>query len=226
MISLKHGKWMVVVAYGLLVVGLLYYIEQILLLPYVAKTLIKLPLFTLLPWWLLRRVLGDRLQIRLERPYVRGMLGGCMLVAVGLVGGFLLIRNSIDVSAIADDLNHRMKIGGSLMVLAALYTTFINSFIEEYFFRGLLFLGLKHQGKKGIGYLASSLLFALYHVTIFLQWFSWPMMVVAIGGLVIGGLIFAWFADRTDSLLGAWLIHITADAVLMILGMLVLGIGF
>ena len=222
---MKNKKVIYVLIYAIVVVGLLYYIEQVMFLPYVIKTLIKIPLFTVIPWWLLRHILGYRIQIVLDKRHRWLMFGACLVVVIGMVSAFLLVRGFIDVSAIRDDISNRMKIGPEFMILAVIYTMFVNSFIEEFFFRGMLFLGLKNKGLKKVGYVVSSLLFALYHVTIFLNWFSWPLMLLALIGLVVGGLIFAWFADRTESLLGSWLIHLTADAVMIIVGVGVLGIG-
>ncbi len=222
---MKNKKLIYVLIYAIVVIGFLYYIEQVMLLPYVLKTLIKIPLFTLVPWWLLRRFLDHRIQIVLDPKHIPLMFGACIVVIIGIAGAFILVRNFVDVTAISNDVSNRMKVDRSLIVFAAIYTTFINSFIEEYFFRGMLFLGLKINGMKKLAYMASALLFALYHVTIFFSWFSWPLMLLVLVGLFIGGLIFAWFADRTESLLGSWLIHITADAVLMVIGVVVLGIG-
>lgn len=222
---INNKKALYVCVYALLVLLLLYYVEQVMLLPYLIKTLIKFPLFTLVPWLFWHHVLEGHLTFLFDRKYLTMMLAACVVVVLSLLGVFVLVNAFIDIGAISDDFSNRMKIGRSTIVFAAVYTSVVNSLIEEYFFRGMLFLGLKKLGHRQVGYCLSSLFFALYHVTIFLQWFSWPIMLLALIGLVIGGLIFAWFADRTDSLISSWLIHITADALLMVLGLFVLGIG-
>ena len=225
---MDHKKWvkvLTVVGYVLAVIGFLYYIEQVLLLPYVVKTLIKLPFFTIFPWLLLKYQLDVRVQLVLKKKDRVPMLLVCSVVVIAILGGLFLVRTWIDVSAISGDISTRMKVSPQLLLLAALYTTFINSFIEEFFFRGLLFLGLKGSGMKTIAYIASAFFFALYHVTIFMTWFTWPLMLLALFGLFVGGLIFAWFAHRTESLLGSWLIHTTADAAIMVIGLLLLDIG-
>jgi membrane protease YdiL (CAAX protease family) len=116
-----------------------------------------------------------------------------------------------------------MQITNTQFVLAAIYTVFVNSFIEELFFRGYVFKGLLKNRK--IAYIFSSALFALYHVTIFKSWFSLPVFLLTMVGLFIGGLIFSYFVEKSNSFLASYLIHISADLAIVGIGIHVLGIA-
>lgn len=196
---------------------LLFYIEQGLTLPYLWKTLIKLPLFVVIPW-LVRGGSGWSIVGQPHKKEILTMMSGAIFVVSAILLIYHGIATMIDQRAIVTDLTQRMVLGPQVLVIAAIYTTLVNAFVEEYFFRGVIFLGLKHRGKLKLGYFLSAATFALYHVGIFMTWFSLPLMGLALAGLFLGGLIFAWFADRTDSLLGSWVVHMSADAALMWVG--------
>ncbi len=208
-----------ILIYSCIIVVVLYVLEQVLALPYLVKTVIKVPLFTLFPWLMSRRIIGLSIAYHIPKESRRLMALGMATVVLGILGAYVILGEFIDVKAITGDIGQRMQIGPQVIVIVALYTILVNSFVEEFFFRGFIFLGLSNLGYKKLGYMTSSVLFALYHITIVAAWFSLPMLFLTLMGLVIGGLIFAWFSDRTNSLVGSWLIHMSADAV-------IIGIGF
>lgn len=219
---MKAYKWAWI--YGLLTVVLLYFMEQRWQLSYLTKTLIKLPLFTIIPWMLMKGLVKNTKGKHFKMHALKIVLLGMLTVILGVTIAYLVAKSWINIEVIRADILSRMHISTGQLLGAALYTTFINSFIEEYFFRKFLFLGSLSKGKRKTGYLMSSLLFSVYHVTIFLQWFNLPIMLLATSGLFIGGLIFAWFADKSESIIGSWMVHIAADAVIMVIGILVLGL--
>lgn len=53
----------------------------------------------------------------------------------------------------------------------------------------------------------SSFIFANYHVAIFLPLFSTPILLLAIAGLLIGGIIFQLANERSGTILPLWTIH-------------------
>ncbi len=108
------------------------------------------------------------------------------------------------------------------MILAAVYTIFVNSLIEEYFFRGFIFQGLLKKGWNKRAFIISSSAFAIYHVSVFKAWFGIGLMMVMLLGLFAGGLIFAYFVKKTKSLFASWFIHISADLALIVFGFWIL----
>ena len=200
--------------YSLTTIVILYFVEQVFMLPYLVKTLIKLPLFVIYPMMCLKK-------IKVRTSYKKTRITALFVFTVIIVA-FLLFRGFIDLDAIRYDMTHRMLIDKSLFVIAALYTVFINSFAEEIFFRGFIFKGLLKYSKD-LAYLISALAFAVYHVAIFLTWFSLPIILLILFGLFVGGLIFNYFVEETDSILASYLIHITADLAIVLIGLHVLG---
>lgn len=66
-----------------------------------------------------------------------------------------------------------------------LYIMFGNSLLEEYFFRGIVHYNISSISRVG-AYIPSSLIFSLYHITIFGTWFSGWILLLALFGLVAG----------------------------------------
>ena len=109
-------------------------------------------------------------------------------------------------------------------MLVGIYITLGNSFLEEFFFRGFIFLNLYNQGYKKIAYIYSSLLFGVYHIAIFKTWFSPLLTVLALLGLVIAGIVFNWIDTKSENFINSWIVHILADSAIIIIGMGMFGI--
>jgi len=219
---MKNYKWAWV--YGLLTILLLYMMEQEWLFGYLTKTLIKLPLFTIIPYFLMRVLVRDMPKDHFKVDALKTLAMGIVIVIGGLILGYLLASPWIEIEAIRQDIMSRMSISKELLIGVALYTTFVNAFVEEYFFRKFLFRGSLLSERKHTAYILSSLLFSLYHMTIFIQWFTLPILLLALVGLFVGGLIFAWFADKSESIIGSWLVHVAADGAIMIIGIVIIGL--
>lgn len=195
------------IAYGILCIFILFLVEQVIELPYIIKTLIKLPLFTVYP---LIRLKGIKFKVEKDLKLV---IGASVFVFSVILLAFIILRGFLDFEAITSDIQGRMAIDRTLFIFACLYTVFINSFIEELFFRGLLFQAGDYKYS-----LVSALMFATYHVAIFKSWFSLPIVILVLFGLVVGGLIFNYFVKRTQSILSSWLIHMSADLIIVLIG--------
>jgi membrane protease YdiL (CAAX protease family) len=135
-----------------------------------------------------------------------------------------MLQSVIDVSLIAKDFSERMALTKKMIIFAGLYTIVVNFFIEELFFRGFVFQGLLKSGLNKGAYIISSLAFALYHISNFKTWFNIWLTILVIFGLFVGGLIFSYFVKKTDSFLASWLIHLSADLGIIIIGFRILGI--
>ena len=89
---------------------------------------------------------GDREVLRpFRRPVGRAARFAAPLAAAVfllLLGGYLLLAPWLDLSAIPENLAVKEGITKRTFPLAALYITFCNSLLEEYFFRGFAFLAL------------------------------------------------------------------------------------
>lgn len=203
---------------------ILYLVEQVLAVDYVTKTIAKLILFIAIP--LIYMILVEKINIkealnlrRVEAATLKpGLILGSVSFIVILIAYFVL-REYIDFNGIAQELQSKSKINPSNFIYIGIYITFGNSFLEEFFFRGFIFLNLFNQGSKRFAYIYSSVLFGVYHIAIFKTWFSPPLVILALLGLVSIGLIFNWLDTKTGNFINSWIVHILADSAIIIIGM-------
>ena len=81
---------------------------------------------------------------------------------------------------------------------------------EEIFFRGVVFNALLREGGRRWAYLASSVLFAVIHLSL-----------VALVPIFLLGLALAWVYERTNNLLAPIAMHATVNAISVALALLV-----
>ena len=73
-------------------------------------------------------------------------------------------------------------------------------------------------GNKVFAYLFSSVLFAIYHVAIFATWFNVWLILLALLGLFIVGILFNWLNTKSNNFLNSWILHIMADIAVVSIG--------
>ncbi len=193
---------------------------------YPVKSALKIAVF----WGaavLYARAAGDREVLRpFRRPGCKALRLTVPLAAAVfllLLGGYLLLTPWLDLSAIPANLAAKEGITAKTFPLAALYITFCNSLLEEYFFRGFAFLILYRLGYVRLAYVFSALAFALYHVSITSNWGSPVLIVLMVAGLTAAGLLFNWL-DRDGSVLPSWLVHMGANLGTNTVGFILFGI--
>lgn len=213
----------IIVSLSIVFVAILFYVEQVVQVPYIYKTILKIPLFLIFPFFIKRFMLKEKMSFKIELKNLRFII----LISIGVIGiiaiSFIIVKSFIDPSLIISDFQNRMKITKTMFVFAGFYTIIGNSFIEEYFFRGFIFQGLHNKGLRKTAYLLSASLFAFYHIGIFMSWFTIPIMLLVLFGLFVGGLIFSYFVQKTHSVLASYIIHMSADLVIVLIG--IFGIG-
>jgi len=91
------------------------------------------------------------------------------------------------------------------------YVIFINAAVEEIFFRGFVFLNLWRKGHKIYSHIYSSLLFAIYHVTILSNAVSTGIFILFVAGLAASGLFFNFLAQKNKNIVGSLIVHISAN---------------
>lgn len=200
---------------------ILYLIEQVLLVNYFIKTVVKIGLFVFIPVLFIKLInkasVSNQLKLRFDKHLKTGIILGLISFCIVIIA-YMIFRNSIDFAGIVTEMQEKSRITAANFVLVGLYVTFINSFLEEFFFRGYIFLNLRQYGRQWIAYTYSSMLFALYHIAIFKTWFSLPLTLLALLGLVIIGIIFNYVDTKSENLLNSWIIHILADTAIIIIG--------
>ncbi|WP_235588632.1 CPBP family intramembrane glutamic endopeptidase, partial [Sporosarcina koreensis] len=135
-----------------------------------------------------------------------------------IIGAFLLLQMHIDIASLRDDLL-QSGITPTVFPFIALYILIGNSVIEEFFFRGLL----PHLfGQSKLRFILPPFFFAVYHIAIFLPWFTLPILLLAVGGLWAGGLIFQLVNEKSRTILPSWIIHMFADLGILFIGVYIL----
>ena len=206
---------------------LLYFIEQVLGVNYAVKTISKIMLFTAIPYLYfikkssLKKLINYK---KIDSHHLKmGLLFGIASFFIVLTA-YYLTRNAINLQSIADELQSKSGITPANFILVGLYITFGNSFLEEFFFRGFIFLNLYESGYKKVAYIYSSLLFAVYHIAIFKTWFNIWLTGLALIGLIAVGFIFDWLDTKSGNFINSWLVHILADTAVILIGMRRFGI--
>ena len=194
---------------------------------YFIKSIIKIGLFLIVPliYFLVNR--SDISEIRtLFKPKPRSILialGFGILVYGFIVGGYFLLRGVIDFSGIAASLGEEAGVSADNFVYVSIYISLVNSFLEEFFFRGFSFACLKKSTSRGLAYIFSSLMFALYHSGMTAGWFNIGIFVLALVGLMLAGIIFNFLDEKSESIYTSWVVHMFANFGINTVGFILFG---
>ena len=139
-----------------------------------------------------------------------------------IVGGYFLLRDHIDFSNITTSLNDSVGVNASNFIFVALYISIVNSFLEEFFFRGFSYTLLKSRG-RAFAYTICSILFALYHVAMMIGWYDWWVFAVSIIALFATGLVFHLLNARSNTIYTSWIVHMFSNLGINTVGLLLFG---
>lgn len=193
---------------------------------YTIKCLIKIILFFVIPLFILTK--RDRKSlIRMIKPKKEGIFKS---ISIGFIFYliilylYFLLTEKYDFSNIVSlvDINSGINKGNIILVL--IYISFFNSLLEEFFFRNLSFLLLKKYVRKIYCYLFSSIMFALYHVSIIIGWFELPILLCAIFGLMFLGIVFNYLNEKNNNIFNSWMCHLFIDLSISTVGLILFGI--
>jgi len=217
-----NKKLTFIIASAIISIALLYVSDQILTISYISKVVLKLFLFSIFPIIYILKT-GDNVVKDSIKNKTKGKLLSLstvlgIVIFVIIIIAFNLLKQYIDVGQLVNEFEEKYKINKNNIVYYGLYITFINSLIEEFFFRGFIFLNIKKLKFKRLAYIMSSLAFAIYHIANFQNWFSIGMFLFVSIGLFIGGCIFNYLDDKQDTFLNSWFVHIAADLAIILIG--------
>ncbi len=195
---------------------------------YFVKIPIKILFFLALPMlFFLKNKDGFGDFKRLFRFRRKGILKALLLglgVYAVIVGGYFLTRSIIDFSNVTSSLTEGMGITSDNFVYVSLYISLMNSFLEEFFFRGFGFITLKKYTSRRVAYLFSSSLFAIYHIGMLVGMFALPALLLLLLGLIIGGCIFNRLNEAHDNVYPSWFVHMFANFAINTVGFILFGI--
>lgn len=181
--------------------------------PYFIKAAIKIVFFLLVALAYLVLTKNANLKgifiIRKKDLFISLLLG--IGVYIFILGAYFAVRNFFDFSNVTKELTKNVGVTKDNFLYVSLYISFLNSLMEEFFFRGFAFLILQNYTKKSYAYLISSLAFGLYHVAIMESWFNIGLFALLIVSLTLAGYIFNYMDDKTKSIFPSWIVHMFAN---------------
>ena len=180
---------------------------------YAIKSAIKIIMFLLIP--IVYGLFLKEFNItKLIKPDKKGL---CIAIGLGfavyavVLGAYWVFKDVFDFSALTTSLNETTGVNKSNFVWVAIYISFINSLLEEFFFRGFSFIALKKLTSRRFAYIFSSLSFALYHIAMMIGWYGLPVILISVVGLFAGGLIFDRFDEKSGNIYLSWIVHMFAN---------------
>lgn len=216
-----------IVLLSVLLIIIMSIIDGIIKPGYVYKSLVKIFVFLFIPItyaFIDSQVsLKDKLKINGIKE-VLFALGLGLGIYVFIMMAYLILRNFLDLNSIMETLSKDVGVAKSNFLWVALYISFVNSFIEEFFFRGFLFLNLKKISNLTFAYTFSALAFALYHIAIMGTWFSIELFILALLGLFMGGLIFNYLDTKSNNIYSSWIVHMMANFAINTVGFIMFGL--
>lgn len=213
----KSMKPHFILLYSIIVTTALYLVENYYHPVYLLQMLQKVMSFVVVPAmlsYILRQKVG-RVGTWSRESLMYGS-GFWLLSVIVISGAYFLLSDMIEWEHIRNSLETRHITSNTFLLIFA-YIMFGNSLVEEYFFRGVVFWNTLRISRIA-AYIVSALMFSLYHMTIFGTWFSGSLLALALFGLFIGGIFFAWLYQKTWGVWGAWIFHIFADLTLLVIG--------
>ena len=108
-------------------------------------------------------------------------------------------------------------------IYVSLYIAVVNSFLEEFFFRGFSFLCLKAQTGRKFAFLFSAAMFSLYHAAMTIGWFS-PLLLCLILLVLFGtGLFLNYVDEKSQTLYNSYFMHMFANFAINTIGFILFG---
>ena len=158
-------------------------------------------------------------------PFVRfkkdgllaGVLSGLIIGASLIALYFLFFKNILDFTMLKYKAT-QLGFSGTNFIFLAIFITIINSSIEEYYWRWFAFTKLRNVVSSRKAILISAFGFSFHHIIVLISYFGIPFGMLFSFGVFLGGLIWAYFYDKYDSILPCIVSHLIIDAAVMAIG--------
>lgn len=143
-------------------------------------------------------------------------------IATGIVVAYILVGEVFKLFDFTNITNSLGEVGinRSNFIIVFTYIALCNSFLEEFFFRGVGFLYVKNFIGIKNSYIFSSIFFTIYHLGMVDGWFSPVLFGIVFLGLFVGGLIFNKFNEVYKSIFPSWIVHFWINVGINIVGVI------
>ena len=198
------------------------FIDAVVHPPYFSKIPIKILFFLALPmlFFAFRREEWSEFKTLFcfkKKGLLISLLLGIAIFGV-ILGGYFITRGFIDFSGVTSSLTEGMGITADNFIWVAIYISIMNSFLEEFFFRGFGFITLKKYVNVRFAYFFSPVLFAIYHVGMLVGMFHPAVLALLMFGLIVGGLLFNALNDKLGNIYPSWFVHMAANFAINTIG--------
>lgn len=214
----KKNTIILIVLLGCVIMG---FIDAVIRPQYLIKSFVKIILFSLMPILYSRYNkdlnLNSLFKVKSKKEIIIALISGATVFSF-ILGAYLILGGFFDFSNVVSSLSENVGVDIDNFIFVAIYISFINSLLEEFFFRGFAFLKLKEVSTRRFAYIFSSLAFALYHVAMMIGWFDISLFILTLSGLFIGGIIFNYFNEKYKNIYVSWLIHMFANFAINTVG--------
>ncbi len=207
------------IIYSLFSIVALVVLEEVFVLEYIPKQILRISLFLIVPLfgiYVLRKS-NLKTEIKFEKPTLQELklpILVSIVIFIGTIGGYFMLQFMFDADVVVQG-GEELGITPSNIWIWAVYLVFFNSLIEEFFFRGYIFYTLEKNSYK-LAIIVSSVLWAVYHVIIFMTLFPIYTVIFTIVGLSIIGVLLAYINRFGKSFINSWIVHIFADIAVVI----------
>ncbi len=204
------------------------FVDAVIKPDYAPKVFIKVIFFLLIPLLYFifnkdERTVLKKLFTPKSKPMIKALLIGISIYAL-IVGGYFVTRGFIDYSNVTDTLMQKHGITGKNFIYVSLYISLMNSFLEEFFFRGFGFIALKEHTSRKFAYAFSPVLFAVYHAGMLIGMFSWGVLALIFAALFVGGCIFNYLNETSENIYTSWASHMFANFAINTVGFILFDI--
>lgn len=221
---MKQKSFIQVVGFSIVCCLVMALVDGMLRPPYAVKSIIKIAVFLGSAFVLSVRhkTLLCLSLLRFPKKGIPAALALGVFVYLVILGSYFAVKPYFDFSGIAQNLTKKAGVTADNFLPVSLYISFVNSLLEEFFFRGFVFTNLKHLCSRRFAYLFSSALFAAYHVAMMAGWFSPILFLLVMAGLTVGGMLFNYLNERMGTIYLSWLVHMFANFAINTIGFLLL----
>ncbi len=159
-----------------------------------------------------------------KRGVKHGLIFGAVIAAAGLAIYVWILKPSGALDSAASQIEAKVAGFGitnaaAYFALAAFYSV-AHSGLEEYYWRWFVFGQLRSRTLRVVAIFISSVGFMAHHVVVLGIFFGWssPLTYLFSVAVAIGGAVWAWLYDDSDSLLAPWISHAIVDAGIFAIG--------
>lgn len=221
---MKNKTAVAITLMALVSCGIMTFVDGVLQPGYALKSVIKICLFLLVP--LVYSFINKEAIVKSvfkfdKKQFLISLLLGIALYGI-ILGAYFAVRPFFDFSGIVDSLSSTAGVTKENFLFVALYISFINSLLEEFFFRGFVFVNLKNSSTRVLAYVISSVCFSLYHVAMMIGWFNIGLFALVVVALAAGGAIFNLLNEKHGSIYTSWFVHMFANFAINTIGFILM----